>query len=437
MTRTPGGSPDRLDSWKAIADYLGRDVATVRRWEKSLGLPVRRVPGGRGRSVFAFRGEIDEWLKATPASGDPSSVGDVDDPPRPHLWTTRASIVAAVLLLIVSASAWRLLTATGEADLTAVDVSARGVDGRGRDGSTLWRFAFPEELHAIFDRTRIEGPATVLAPPHAGVIIGTTYSVRASDESSVGGELLWLDAADGHLRRRLGFEDELTFGAETYRSPWALSDYRLDREKGPGRIAVAAHHFHWWPSIVTVVDEQWARKQTFVNAGWVERVLWLSPDRLLIAGFSNARDGGMVAVLDPARMDGQSPPTGDAAYQCAPCGTDTALRYIVLPRSEVNRVTASPFNRAMAEIVGDRVVIRTIEMPVTSGHAPEALYEFSPALDLLAASYGDRYWEMHASLERAGRLDHPRERCPDRLGPRRIEVWERGRGWTEVRPASE
>ena len=32
---------DRLDSWKAIASYLDRDAATVRRWEKTRGLPVR------------------------------------------------------------------------------------------------------------------------------------------------------------------------------------------------------------------------------------------------------------------------------------------------------------------------------------------------------------------------------------------------------------
>jgi hypothetical protein len=51
----------RLDSWKAIATYLKRDLATVRRWEKSLGLPVHRV-GGAGRSVFAYTSEIDMWL---------------------------------------------------------------------------------------------------------------------------------------------------------------------------------------------------------------------------------------------------------------------------------------------------------------------------------------------------------------------------------------
>ncbi len=52
----------RLDSWKEIAAYLNRDVRTVIRWEKERGLPVRRVPGGKGHGVFALRRELDAWL---------------------------------------------------------------------------------------------------------------------------------------------------------------------------------------------------------------------------------------------------------------------------------------------------------------------------------------------------------------------------------------
>jgi hypothetical protein len=37
---------DRLESWKEIAAYLGRDLRTVMRWEKERSLPVHRVPGG-------------------------------------------------------------------------------------------------------------------------------------------------------------------------------------------------------------------------------------------------------------------------------------------------------------------------------------------------------------------------------------------------------
>ena len=53
---------DRLDSWKSIGAYLGRDIRTVIRWEKEKGLPVHRVPGGQRQGVFAFRGELDAWL---------------------------------------------------------------------------------------------------------------------------------------------------------------------------------------------------------------------------------------------------------------------------------------------------------------------------------------------------------------------------------------
>ena len=37
----------------------------MQRWE-SLGLPVRRIKGGRCSSVFALAEELDAWEKATP-----------------------------------------------------------------------------------------------------------------------------------------------------------------------------------------------------------------------------------------------------------------------------------------------------------------------------------------------------------------------------------
>jgi len=53
----------RLDSWKEIAQYLKRDVSTVRRWEMREGLPVHRHVHDKLGSVFAYPAEIDEWLQ--------------------------------------------------------------------------------------------------------------------------------------------------------------------------------------------------------------------------------------------------------------------------------------------------------------------------------------------------------------------------------------
>jgi tetratricopeptide (TPR) repeat protein len=59
----------RLDGWKDIATYLGKAERTVKRWETDRGLPIRRVPGGGRGSVYAFAGELDEWLKSDKAVG--------------------------------------------------------------------------------------------------------------------------------------------------------------------------------------------------------------------------------------------------------------------------------------------------------------------------------------------------------------------------------
>lgn len=50
-----------LSGWKDIANYLEKGVRTVQRYERDLGLPVRR-PAGRARgSVLATRAELYAW----------------------------------------------------------------------------------------------------------------------------------------------------------------------------------------------------------------------------------------------------------------------------------------------------------------------------------------------------------------------------------------
>lgn len=61
----------RLNSWKEIAAFFGRDERTVKRWEHQRGLPVRRIPGSGRSPVYAFRHDLEAWLrngKAQPQS---------------------------------------------------------------------------------------------------------------------------------------------------------------------------------------------------------------------------------------------------------------------------------------------------------------------------------------------------------------------------------
>jgi len=77
---TPNTHPDprgrRLESWKEIAAYLGRDVTTVRRWERREGLPVYRILHSKLGSVYAYTTELDAWRDGR--AGAATDVADAD-----------------------------------------------------------------------------------------------------------------------------------------------------------------------------------------------------------------------------------------------------------------------------------------------------------------------------------------------------------------------
>jgi TolB-like protein/Tfp pilus assembly protein PilF len=64
----------RLESWKAIADYLARHVTTVQRWEHEEGLPVHRHLHEKRGSVYAYRAELDEWLIGRSVAASPDGL---------------------------------------------------------------------------------------------------------------------------------------------------------------------------------------------------------------------------------------------------------------------------------------------------------------------------------------------------------------------------
>ena len=57
---------DTLVGWKQIANYLGKGVRTVQRYERALGLPVHRPAGKSAAAVFANKRELDHWITTGP-----------------------------------------------------------------------------------------------------------------------------------------------------------------------------------------------------------------------------------------------------------------------------------------------------------------------------------------------------------------------------------
>ena len=83
-----------LEAWKQIAAYLDRSERTVRRWEASEGLPVRRHEHGKQDTVFAYTDEIDQWRSGRMrVRVDPSPAGSLNR----RRWLLGSSLAAAAV----------------------------------------------------------------------------------------------------------------------------------------------------------------------------------------------------------------------------------------------------------------------------------------------------------------------------------------------------
>lgn len=156
---------DRLDSWKEIASYINRSVRTVIRWEARKGMPVHRIPGGERQAVFAYRSEIDAWMKqggagreaearggmlaadrneasdlslhAADEPGHPSRRADSSHRFRPAWWW------AAVILIGATVSAYAVLRVTSPERIRLTEETQLTDDGTlkmglATDGRTLY-----------------------------------------------------------------------------------------------------------------------------------------------------------------------------------------------------------------------------------------------------------------------------------------------------------
>jgi TolB-like protein/Flp pilus assembly protein TadD len=87
-TASGPGKERKLESWGEIAAYLRREIRTVQRWEKNLGLPIHRLQVGKQSSVYAYPSELDKWY----LEREPSDIKDDDSPDEPSVVPNSSSV---------------------------------------------------------------------------------------------------------------------------------------------------------------------------------------------------------------------------------------------------------------------------------------------------------------------------------------------------------
>jgi Tfp pilus assembly protein PilF len=87
--------------WKEIARFFGRTESTVKRWESSRALPIRRVPGSAGATVYAYESELRAWLEGSAAAPGETAAeaANVSAASPTRVYAIAACVIALILVL--------------------------------------------------------------------------------------------------------------------------------------------------------------------------------------------------------------------------------------------------------------------------------------------------------------------------------------------------
>jgi hypothetical protein len=448
------GSNARLDSWKDIATYLCRDVRTVIRWEQQRGLPVRRVPGGGRKAVFAYTAELDAWLtqenfgsqRLPPVSnGALTGRGQAEggNPRSGSLrWRYSAALVALAVFLAIAIIAFGWRTHAGGAGFPVrVGFTLNSLQAFDAAGQILWSYPLPGTLdpndlvdgRPFEDGVRIadffgDGDREVLVMLTMRVGPNATEVNHSEvDMFSSGGKLVWSYIPRGRL----------VFATHDLKDNWRVLDLFVSDHHGRKQIWIAIDHAVWGHSFIVSLDPETGKDSLrYVNSGSTVSLNELSTKRgnfLLAAGFNNEYDSGSLAVIDESKDFAVSPQTDGTSHKCLNCPKGDPAYYFVFPRSEINELVQFYEDRVYKiEVTDDEIELRKKETEWSAGAQSLYLLKSDGLIRPISVQFETEYDLLHNKLEREGKIGHSFTNCPERLHPRPVRMWTPAIGWTEI-----
>jgi hypothetical protein len=436
---------DRLDSWKEIACYLGRDERTAQRWRRIYRMPVHHYPGNRRGRVYALPSELDAWLASRAKDSITPPPGALRAAPRPR---TRAGWrrIAVLGLIAAAVTALALWLTGARASGTPAGVRFAGnqleaYDDRGR---ALWNYELPGVAAEVVADGLPPFPRSFrmveVAAEGTRELVGIAGYRNPGTNSDWHSALLRL-SPDGALRHRYEPALALRFAGRTYSAPWKVLDFLPVQSGAPENhgFLVAVAHSPWWPSAVVRVLRDGTEQLWFVNAGWIYRLARLETPEgrfLLAGGTNNEYKHAALAVIAEPLQSGCSPQTPGGGFEPESCPIGEPHRYFLFPPTELNRSvsTHAPFvNRLLTG--KEAVHVFTQETSGSDESVSAAIYEFGRDFRLRSVRRVDAYWLLHDRLQREGRINHSADTCPERVAPPLPLEWVAGRWRTlEIEP---
>jgi hypothetical protein len=403
MTQDSNGHPvhgslnGRLDGWKDIASYLGRGVRTAQRWERELGLPVRRLGTGGAEVVYALKEELDAWLLRP--SRLPSAQPPQDETEQAHLaepqplgvWIGLAGLVLVLGLL----GGWMMpgspapAQSSPSAEPAELEVVGNSLNARGLGHNLLWSHSFEVPLKD-FDPTVESGRVNLNRMSAIGDFRGTGRDdVLLARNSDLDPQMYWFDHAGGLIRTHR-IDTDATFGDHRCTNVRFSRVFAGIDAAEPRVFWIAGHELAGsFPSVLQALDASGRVRSEYWSAGFIGAmaVVRLDGRRLILIGSAANETGGAGLAVFEGPAHGSSP-AADPAYRCSGCPPRTPVHYLVFPRSRLQAELGH--NAQVVEIApesGELIRVRVVQagVPDNGGSIGSAYYTFDSAFRLAKA----------------------------------------------------
>ena len=424
----------RLLGWKRIAAYLGVAQRTAQLWVRTRGLPVRRLPGGRG-GVYAETAELDAWMRneiAELRQGRLESRGR-----RARL--VRVSLAASILVAAVIWGLWRFVRTRAVAP-ASVALEQEILIAKDHDGRPLWRYRFdpPPEIPAA--RLEPRQSQAILADLDADgrqevfVSLGFRFVPLGSPDALVSASIACL-SPEGSLRwRRKPVAHVPDANGAPFPEHWTHGALIHARAAGRDRIWLSLNHWERFPGVIVEVLPDGTLRDVFANHGHINSLAVVERDgrpAILAGGSTNALRGSFLAVIDPEAGFCKAPEAGPARYRFARAASAAPAAYYWIAPSDMTEATLTDVDHiySFRTETGSPVAV----VSVGNTEACRIFVEMDRSGRPLRARRSASCEMEHRRFERQGLIRHPFESCPHFQQPLELRLWREGGTWETVR----
>lgn len=342
-----------LVSWKEVALYLNISETTCRRREKEYNLPIHRLPDSKRSNIFAYKDELDEWLKNFTSKERNLELNSsfMNILKEFRVWLIIVIVLIAAFLILfnpfrsripsdfrINKSVLKVLNENGK-EMWSFDTGFKNLES---DDFYHRRANFKTIIHKelINDRWRKETqlPKIMFIDLDNNGKLEILFSIQTHDEFNE--ERLFCFDSKGNKLWHYTTGKEIQYGDKIFSSDFRIFGFETCDFDSDGltEIFVISNHKPDFPTQLLVLSSEGNKLGEYWNSGRLTDISFIDLNRdgikdLIVPGMNNEYMKGCLIVFDINKVSGGSPQLADL-YKNEKIGTGSEKHYILIPKPE-------------------------------------------------------------------------------------------------------